>query len=274
MTFFETIQIFILGIIQGITEFLPVSSSAHLIIFRDLFGIGSFISSDFAFSFDVALHMGTLLAIGLYFFNDFLKMFKKGFTKGIKDSDGKILWFIVFATIPAAIAGFLFEDTIDEFIRGNYFLIASSLLIMGIVIYLCDKLRPVDNSLSKMKLSQAITIGCSQIFALIPGFSRSGTTIAMSRYLGLNREDAAKFSFYLSAPITLGAVILHFLDGGMIELITSNLFAFISGVIVSFITGIFCIKYLLKYLKKHDFKIFMWYRVILAIIVFITLLIK
>ena len=106
------IETIILGIVQGIAEFLPISSSAHLIIFREVFGIGTNISHEMELSFDIALHLGTLLAIGVFFFNDFIKMIGKGFTKGVKDKDGKILWYLVAATIPAAVAGLLFEDII------------------------------------------------------------------------------------------------------------------------------------------------------------------
>ena len=113
-------QTFILGVIQGIAEFLPISSSAHLIIFRDLFGIGSFMGQDVNLAFDIALHLGTLFAIVIYFFKDFWNMFIKGITKGPKDSEGKILWYIIVATIPAAIAGVLFEDVIENIIRSNF----------------------------------------------------------------------------------------------------------------------------------------------------------
>ena len=122
-------SVIILGFIQGIAEFLPISSSAHLIIFRDLFGIGANIGNDIAMSFDIALHFGTLLAIGIYFFKDFINMIKKGFTKGVKDKEGKILWYIVIATIPAAIAGILFEDIIENAIRTNFIIIAIALIV-------------------------------------------------------------------------------------------------------------------------------------------------
>ena len=136
----DFLSIIILGIVQGIAEFLPISSSAHLIIFRDIFGIGASMPKEMALSFDIALHFGTLLAIGLYFFKDFINMIAKGFTRGVKDDQGKILWYLVAATIPAAIAGLLFEDVIEDLIRGNFYIIASALAIMGILIYLADKL--------------------------------------------------------------------------------------------------------------------------------------
>ncbi len=261
------LEIIILGIVQGIAEFLPISSSAHLIIFRDVFGIGNGINENVALCLDIALHLGTLLAIGIYFFKDFIGMIAKGFTKGMKDKEGKILWFLVIATIPAAIVGVLFEDVIENAIRTNYILIALALAIMGIIIYFVDKLSKQTNSIEEMNWKEALIIGCSQVFALIPGFSRSGTTIATARALKLNREDAAKFSFYLSAPVVLGAVGLHLLKAETWQIISANASIFMIGVLVAFMAGLLCIEFLLKYLKKHDFKIFMWYRIILALLV-------
>lgn len=270
----KIIQVIILGIIQGIAEFLPISSSAHLIIFRDIFGIGQFITGEFEMSFDIALHFGTLLAILVYFFKDFFKMIKDGFTKGVKTTDGKILWYIVVATIPAAIFGVLLEDKIDELVRSNYVLICGCLALMGIIIYLCDKRNKQTKTFKEMKLKDAIIIGFSQVCALIPGFSRSGTTIAAARCLKMKREDAAKFSFYLSAPVVAGAVAIKVLKGEMLSLITFNPTIFIIGVLISFISGLLCIKFLLKYIKSHDYNIFMWYRLGIALLSLIVLLFK
>ena len=271
MKIFETI---ILGIVQGIAEFLPISSSAHLIIFRDVFGIGSFITGDMEMSFDIALHFGTFMAILVFFFKDFWNMFIKGITKGVKDKDGKMLWMIVVATIPAAVFGFLIEDKIDELVRTNYALIAICLAVMGIIIRYCDKLNSEKRSFKNMGFKDAILIGCAQVCALIPGFSRSGTTISMARVLKLNRSDAAKFSFYLSAPVVFGAVVLKIVKGEMISAVTNDPVTFIIGVVISFISGLLCIKFLLNYIKKHDYKIFMLYRLIIALIVLIILLCK
>lgn len=265
------LEIIILGIIQGIAEFLPISSSAHLIIFRDLFGIGSYIPNNVAFSFDIALHFGTLLAIIVFFYKDFINIIKKGVTKGLKDQDGKILWYLVIATIPAALVGFLFEDLVEVYVRSNFILIALALMMMGIIIYLVDKKRPLKKDLQNISLKEAFLIGCAQILALIPGFSRSGTTIAAGRFFKLDRESAAKFSFYLSAPVVAGATLIKLFDSKTIYLIKTYLSIFIIGILVSFITGLLCIAFLLKYLKKHDFKIFMWYRLILGIIIIILM---
>ena len=270
----ELIQIFILGVVQGVAEFLPISSSAHLIIFRDIFGIGGFLTGKYEMSFDIALHFGTLLAILVFFFKDFLNMIKEGFTKGLKTTNGKLLWYIVAATVPAAIVGVLLEDKIDELVRSNYVLICAALSVMGIIIYLADKNSKEIKTRETMTIKDAILIGCSQVFALIPGFSRSGTTIASARVLKLTREEAAKFSFYLSAPVVLGAVTLSILKGEAISLISSNLSVFLVGVGVAFISGLLCIEFLLRYIKKHDFKIFMWYRILIGIIVIVYSIIK
>lgn len=269
------IGVIILAIIQGIAEFLPISSSAHLIIFRDLFGIGAnSVSGDLALAFDIALHFGTLLAIAIYFFKDFWNMVISGLSKGIKTKDGKLFWFIVVATIPAAVVGILFEEVIEEAIRSNYILIGIALIVMGIIIYLADKHSKQEKNFEKMSFKDAILVGCSQVFALIPGFSRSGTTIAAARCLKLEREQAAKFSFYLSAPVVLGAVVLSIFDSTTIAAITSNVSIFIVGVGVAFISGLLCIEFLLRYIKKNDFKLFMWYRVLLGLIVIIYTLVK
>ncbi len=270
----ELIQVFILGVVQGIAEFLPISSSAHLIIFRDIFGVGSFLTGQYEMSFDIALHFGTLLAILVFFFKDFLNMLKDGFTKGVNTTNGKLLWYVVVATIPAAVVGVLFEDKIDELVRSNYVLICAALSIMGIIIYFADKYNEQTKSFDEMKLKDAIIIGCSQVCALIPGFSRSGTTIAASRFLKMNRSDAAKFSFYMSAPVVAGAVLIKVLKGDMISLITYNPSAFVVGVIVSFVFGLLCIKFLLKYIKTHDYDIFMWYRLGMSLIALLVLFFK
>ena len=260
----------LLGIIQGIAEFLPISSSAHLIIFRDVFGLGSGMSQTAALTFDLALHLGTLFAIFVFFFSDFWKMITEGLTKGVKTKNGKLFWQIVLATIPAAIVGVLFEEVIEDAIRTNYVLIALALIFMGVVIYIVDKKSKQEKDVKDLSFKDAFLIGCSQIFALIPGFSRSGTTITAARGLKINRESAAKFSFYLSAPVILGACVLQLLKGEAFALIAAQPVTFVIGILVSFLTGLLCIKFLLHYLKKHDFKVFMIYRILLALIVLLV----
>lgn len=266
-------SVIILGIIQGIAEFLPISSSAHLIIFREVFKIRTNLIGNMDLAFDLALHFGTLLAIIVYFFNDLFNMIKEGLTKGVKTENGKIFWYLIVATIPAGIVGVLFEDIFDNFFRKQIWLIAIALIVMGIIIYLVDKKSKQEKGLSKMTIKDAIIIGISQVFALIPGFSRSGTTISAARLLKINREDSAKFSFLLSAPVIGGAVCYNLIKPDTFAVIKDNLSIFGLGILVSFITGLLCISFLLKYIKKHDFKVFMWYRIILGItvlLIFIT----
>jgi len=142
---------------------------------------------------------------------------------------------------------------------------------MGIIIYLVDKKELETKEINDLKLGDAFLIGASQIFALIPGFSRSGTTITAGRILNLKRDESAKFSFYLSAPIVLGAIVLMLFKENTITIITTNLSVFLTGILVSFVVGLVTIKYLLKYLKKHHFKVFMWYRILMAVIILISL---
>ena len=265
------LDIIILGIIQGIAEFLPISSSAHLIIFREIFGLGSNIGSNIELAFDLALHFGTLLAIVIFFFKELWKLLIDGLTKGNKTKDGKLLWFLILATIPAGIVGVLFEDVFDSFFRKQLWLIALALIIMGIIIYLVDKKSKSDKSMKDLKWYQALLIGCAQVFALIPGFSRSGTTITASRALGLDREDSAKFSFYLSIPVVAGATLFSLIKDNTITIISENLMIFGIGILISFIVGLLCISFLLKYIKKNDFKIFMIYRIVLGLLVLFML---
>ena len=155
------IDIIILGIVQGIAEFLPISSSAHLIIFRDIFGIGTNIGSNVELTFDLALHFGTLLAIIIFFFNDLFKILIEGLTKGVKTKDGKLFWYLILATIPAGIVEVLFEDIFDSFFRKQLGLIAIALIIMGIIIYLVDKKSKISINLLMLyfySLIQSVSI--------------------------------------------------------------------------------------------------------------------
>lgn len=259
--------IIFLAIIQGIAEFLPISSSAHLIIFRSLFKIGV-IPSNMDLIFDISLHIGTLLAVLIYFYNDIFNILKK------LKANKKLIINIILSTIPAGIIGFLFEDIIDNIIRNNLYVISLALIIMGIIIYKIDKNCKEIKGIDDITMKDSLLIGISQIFALIPGFSRSGVTIAQERLLGLDRTCSSKYSFFLSIPVILGAAIISLTKDNSIYLIQNNFPFFIIGILVSFISGMLCINYFLKYIKKHDFKIFMWYRLILGIVVLLILFIK
>lgn len=261
------IQSILLGIIQGIGEFLPISSSAHLIIIPYLFNW-----SEHSLAFDVALHFGTLIAVLFVYFKDWWELFKGAFNKVVykKNSfNNKMFWFLVLATIPGALIGKLFEEPIENILRSNYVIIAIALAVMGILIYLGDKwaakkYKNKETDFEHLTLKQTFIIGLSQALAVIPGFSRSGTTILTARLMGVSRSAAAKFTFLLSVPIIFGATILKLPD-----MITGFSPELIVGIIVSAVVGVISIKFLLRYIKKHDFAIFAYYRVIIAIIVLV-----
>lgn len=261
------IQSILLGIIQGIGEFLPISSSAHLIIIPYLFNW-----SEHSLAFDVALHFGTLIAVLFVYFKDWWELFKGAFNKVVykKNSfNNKMFWFLVLATIPGALIGKLFEEPIENVLRSNYVIIAIALAVMGILIYLGDKwaakkYKNKETDFEHLTLKQTFIIGLSQALAVIPGFSRSGTTILTARLMGVSRSAAAKFTFLLSVPIIFGATVLKLPD--MIIGFSPEL---IVGIIVSAVVGVISIKFLLRYIKKHDFAIFAYYRVIIAIIVLV-----
>lgn len=257
------VQSIILGIVQGLTEFLPVSSSGHLNLFPWVLGW-----AEMPESFDVALHIGTLLAIVVFFFKDWIRLFVGAYNQTIKKKpnlDGKLFWYIVLATIPAGILSLVLDKIVGKIIGDNLnlemLLIAIALIVMGIILYIVDKKAKITTSLEKISFKQSLLIGLSQaIAAAFPGTSRSGVTMTTARYLGLDRESAARFSFLLATPITFAAVIF---DLGAFTFDA----AFFIGVITSFIVGLLIIKYLLDYLKKGSFKVFAIYRVVIGIIV-------
>lgn len=253
----EILQSLILGIVQGLTELLPISSSAHLFL------IPWVMNWNIPESFDVALHFGTLLAIGIFFFKDWIALLKGGLKrlKGEKSIEGRMFWYIVFATIPGGIIGFLLDHYAQDLLT-NPIVIAAALIIMGIILYVADKLAKSETKYEDMTLKQTFLIGLSQALAFIPGVSRSGVTMTAGRILGVERESVAKYSFMLSAPIVLGATVYKLKDF-IFDI------PFVVGVIASFLVGIFVIKFLLEYLKKGSFKIFAVYRIILGIVVII-----
>ena len=255
------LQALILGIVQGLTELLPISSSAHLILIPWIF------NWEMPESFDVALHLGTLLAITLFFFKDWIKLIKGGYEQVVKkkkSTEGKIFWYIVAVTIPTGILS-LFLDKISEYICDKFqietILIAIVLIVLGIVLYVVDKKASSETKLEDISFKQSFLIGLSQaIAAAFPGTSRSGITMTVARALKVDRESAAKYSFLLSTPIILAAVLVSISD-------FEFTLAFLIGVLASFLVGIVVIKFLLNYLKKGSFKIFAIYRVIVGIII-------
>lgn len=255
----DIFQALVLGIVQGLTELLPVSSSAHLFLIPWICNwpeIGDF---------DVALHFGTLLAIGIFFFKDWIALIKGGYKQVVKkekSTEGRMFWYIVIATIPGGIIGFLLDHFAGDLLT-NEFIIATALIIMGIILYFVDKNAKSDVEYKDMTFKQTFLIGLSQALAFIPGVSRSGITMTTGRMLGVKREAAAKYSFMLSAPIVLAATLYKIKDFAFGEL------SFYIGVLASFIVGIIVIKFLLEYLQKGSFKVFALYRIVIGVIVLV-----
>lgn len=254
------LQALILGIVQGLTELLPVSSSAHLALIPWIFNW-----SEIPASFDVALHAGTLLAICIFFFKDWIALIKGGYKQVVKkekSTEGRMFWYIVIATIPGGIIGFILDKVAGDTLSNMPLLIGIALIVMGIILYIVDKKAPSKTKYKDMTFKQTFLIGVSQALAFIPGVSRSGITMTTGRALGVSREGTAKYSFLLSTPIVFAATIFKLKDF-VFDL------PFLIGILASFIVGLFVIKFLLEYLKKGSFKIFAMYRIIVGIAVII-----
>ena len=265
------LQALILGIVQGLTELLPVSSSAHLNVIPWIFNwtqSAEFVK-DFGGSFDVALHFGTLIAIGLFFIKDWIILIKAGCKKVFKKEDsveGKMFWYLVIATIPAGILALVLDEISEMIINGNFKLemgmIAIALIVMGIILAIVDKKAESKHKYEDITLKQSLLIGISQaLAAAFPGVSRSGITMTVARSLKIDRESAAKFSFLLSTPIVAAAVLVDITEFALTSI------PFWIGVLSSFVVGLIVLKFLMDYLKKGSFKIFAIYRIILGVII-------
>jgi undecaprenyl-diphosphatase len=257
-----TIQALILGIIQGLSEFLPISSSAHLALAPWLFGW-----ADPGLSFDVALHLGTLIAVLWYFRAEWVSLVKAAgsivATRRADTVEKKRVLFLIIATIPGAIGGFLLEKPAETAFRSPA-LIATMLIVMGIILWLVDRYSAADRPLSGMKWLDAVLIGLAQVVALIPGVSRSGGTITAGRALRFDRESAAKFSFLMSMPIIAGAALLKVPSVIRESGFTTPL---IVGVLASAISGWLAISIVMRYVTRHSYGIFAAYRVLLGVAV-------
>lgn len=263
----------ILGVVQGIGEFLPISSSGHLLFIPWLFNW----AYENSLSFDIALHVGTLIAVLAFFWKDWFVLIKDGLLKGVKTFEGKMFWCLVVATIPGVLAGAFLDDFAESFFRGPYMpiVLACSLSIMGILLFLSDKYGKQDVNYENMTVLQTILIGISQAFAIIPGTSRSGVTMMMARALGVKREAAAKFSFLLSTPIIAGAAFYQFVfkydELNMAEVLS---IPFLVGILTAMVVGFLSIKFLMKYLQKSNFNIFVGYRLIISVILILVYIIR
>ena len=262
----------ILGIIQGLTEFLPVSSSAHLALIPWLLGW-----NDQGLSFDIALHVGTVLAVVVYFFRDWVQVIGQGFGLKIGSDPSirrnpKLLWLLVLGSIPAGIAGLLVKDLAENVWRNNQYLIGSMLILVGLFMWWADRQGSRKKDLGNVSAADSLTIGAAQALALVPGVSRSGITICAGLLRNLDRATAARFSFLLATPAIAGAAAKDAWDlmrhgGGIAGIPHDMRMALLVGVIVSALVGALTIQFFLNFLRRRSLSFFVWYRVIFGIIV-------
>ncbi len=258
------IKSIILGIIQGLTEFLPVSSSGHLVIFQKLLKF-----NDPGVLFEVAVHLGTLVAVLIYFRKDIWKILRSIFIWGkntseeMKNAHGLLLYLII-ASIITAIIGFTFKDTLESFFEDT-FLVGCMLLVTGVVLFISDKIKNTDKT--KMSISSSIIVGLAQSVAIIPGISRSGATITTGIFTGRTRDLATRFSFLLSIPAIIGAAVLKLKDLETAMSVNGAAIDFIAGGIAAAIVGYFAIAVLIKMIKKAKLFYFSIYCWIIGIII-------
>jgi len=262
----------ILGIIQALTEFLPISSSAHLILFRDWIGLDSVDG----LTFDVALHLGSVVAVVVYFRKDLLRLTQGGLSifRGIdlrQNLEQRLAWYIVMATIPAALAGYFLGDIIDQVVRTPWVIVVT-LIVGGLLFLLIERVCRPSAEMNSITARSALIVGIAQAVALIPGVSRSGITIVMGMTQNLKREQAARFSFLLSVPIMLGAAGKEAMELPGLALDSTQIATLVTGMVVSAMAAWIVIKYFLLFLQRHTLDVFAYYRFGLAIVVMIWLL--
>ncbi|HVM24589.1 MAG TPA: undecaprenyl-diphosphate phosphatase [Candidatus Limnocylindrales bacterium] len=268
----ELVEAIIVGVLQGLTEFIPVSSSAHLTLAPWLFGFGeSRVIGTLAF--DVFLHLGTMVALLIYFARDWVRLARAWFAslrdrRIGDDADRRLAWLLIAATIPAGIIGLTFEDFIEQTFHGDStearLAIAGALTVGGIALWLADRYGRRHRRLEGITLPVALTIGFSQALALMPGISRSGATITAGLALGLTRETAARFSFLLATPITLGAGLYGSRRLFEEALTTSEWVAIAAGFAASMLAGLLAIGFLLAWLRRRSVAVFSLYRIAFA----------
>lgn len=274
-------QAIALGVVQGLTEFLPISSSAHLIIVPWLFGW-----SEPGLTFDVALHIGTFTAVLVYFWNDLLGMAGDVWT-GIRSGTplqlpgSRLALFIVLGSIPGAIAGFLGDSAVERLFhtpgsqRLAMVVVALVMILLGLILALAEILARHVRRLEELTWRDATIVGLAQMLALIPGVSRSGSTITAGLFLNMKRETAARFSFLLALPITAGAAAKKMFDlAGHNELAAGDKLAFVAGIVTAAIVGYLCIKFLLAYLQQHSTRVFTVYRVAAGLLLLLLVAVR
>ena len=268
----DILQGIIIGIVQGLTEFLPVSSSAHLVFIQKILGVQS------SLAFDTFLHLGTLIAVMWFFRYDIYKMLKSWwlsigdilqgrFREGFyEDPYKRLAWYVILATIPVGIVGVLFEDSVDALFSGALYVPAFFLFVTGTILYLSQRMPSGEVNYDTITKREALFMGLGQACAILPGLSRSGTTIAAGLTIGLNKEFAAKFSFILSIPAILGAFLLQVKDIG--SAMDANFLPVFLGFIASIVAGYMAIKWMLDLIQNKSLDIFAFYCWLMGLIVF------
>jgi undecaprenyl-diphosphatase len=276
-------QAIVLAIVQGLGEFIPISSSGHLIIVRRLMGWNE-LSPAHELTFDVALHFGTLLAVLVYFRRTWFQMIRAAFggkvvrfsEAGGSDMDLSpeeqreerlLLWFLAIATIPGAIAGKLLESSAEDYFREHIFLIAGALIVVALLMWWGEKASTMAKPLTRVSFADSLIVGVAQAFALIPGVSRSGSTITAGLFRNMTREAAVRFSFLLSTPIIGGACLLKMHELHKEGLPAGMQSPFIVGIIVSALVGYAAIAWLIRYLQTNTLRVFIVYRIVAGVLV-------
>lgn len=261
------LQAIVLGITQGVTEFAPISSSGHLILVPWAFGWPILADPDVNKTFDVALHVGTLIGALAYFRGDVARYtrawFRSVLKRRVEGADERLAWALVVGTIPGVIAGALLENVIQEHL-GQPLLIAAMLALFGVILYLVDRVAGSRRHLEDLTVRHGLALGVAQALALQPGVSRSGVTITAARAMGLDRSSAARFSFLLSLPIIAGAGVHEGFDLLAAGIPPGMGAPFLWGFVSSAVSGFLVIAFLLSYLRRHDVGVFLWYRLALA----------
>lgn len=267
----EILKSIFYGIVEGITEWLPISSTGHLILLEELIPFSN-VSENFFGMYEVVIQLGAILAVVLLFWNQIFPFsFKKG--ESFVKMDIMTLWFkILVACVPAAIIGVLFDDQLDALFY-RYEVVAAALIVFGIGFIVVENWKKGKdakiNSLAEITYITAALIGIFQVIAAVfPGTSRSGATIVGALMIGVSRTVAAEFTFFLAIPVMFGASLLKLIKFGMVFSMTEAI-CLIVGMVVSFLVSVIVIRFLMGYIKKHDFKVFGWYRIVLGVLVLI-----
>lgn len=260
------LQAIILGLVQGLTEFIPVSSSGHLLLLHHVFGI-----QEVGLGYDVALHIGTFTALLLFFHKDVRDLVRSLILgKGPKAKLAKI---VALGTVPAVIAGMLLQTTAETVFRSPQ-LVCISLVVMAVIMLVAERYASSRNgakAVERVTFRQGLLVGLAQAIALVPGVSRSGSTITAGLFAGLDRVTATRFSFLLSLPITFGAILKFMYDGDTVQQVREDPALFVVGIVTAFLSGVVAIRFLLRFVAKHPLNIFAYYRLALAAIAIVLL---